>query len=135
MDQTGIAFPPLNVRGQTNYYSIKEVIPTSQPEVWLKKHVLIRDEKPTVAGVLLFADEPQSLIPKRCGIKIYRYKTREPEGFRSALAFDPKTIEGCLYNQIKEAVSTTTEIAENIPRLGDDALEQIKYQTKPCTRS
>lgn len=106
---------------------IKEVVPSSEPEPWLKKQVLIRDDAPTVAGALLFADEPQALLPKRCGIKIYRYKTREAEGFRSALAFDPRTIEGCLYDQIKAAVRTTTEIAESIPKLGDDSLEQIKY--------
>ena len=31
---------------------IKEVVPTSTPERWLKKQVLIREERPTVSGVL-----------------------------------------------------------------------------------
>lgn len=79
---------------------IKEVVPTSTPERWLKKQILIRDGRPTVAGVLLFSDEPQALLPKRCGIKIYRYKTREAEGFREAMDFTPLTIEGCSYNKL-----------------------------------
>lgn len=108
---------------------LTEVVPTAQPEAWLKKQMLIADDRPTVAGVLLFAEEPQAILPKRCGVKIYRYKTREPEGFRAALAFDPKTVEGCLYAQIIEAVKVTTEIAESIPKLGEEGLGQIKYPT------
>lgn len=106
---------------------IKEVVPSATPEAWLKKQMLITTGKPSVAGVVLFADEPQAVLPKRCGIKVYRYKTRENVGFRNALAFDPKTVEGCLYEQIKNAVKLTKEIAEAIPRLGDGNLERIVY--------
>lgn len=77
--------------------------------------------------MLLFSDEPQILLPKRCGIKIYRYKTTEKEGFRDVLAFTPKTIEGCIYSQIAEAVSTSVNLVEEIPRLGDSTLEAIRY--------
>lgn len=103
------------------------MIPTAQAEPWLRKQRLLRDEKPTVAGVLLFAEEPQAVLPKRCGIKVYRYKTKDPKGFREALAFDPRTVEGCLYDQIKEAVQLTTEITEKIPKLGEDSLKEFKY--------
>lgn len=106
---------------------VKEVVPTTDPTTWLKKSAFIRNGKPTVAGVLLFSDLPQPLLPKRCGIKVYQYKTREAEGFRDALAFTPKTIEGCLYDQIKEAVKFTIQIVESIPKIGDDALEKITY--------
>lgn len=103
------------------------VIPTGEPEQWLKKQQLIINEKPTVAGVLIFSEEPQALLPKRCGVKIYRYKTSDEEGRRENLAFDPITIEGCLYNQISEAVDKTKEIIEEIPKLDDGRLEQIEY--------
>jgi ATP-dependent DNA helicase RecG len=109
---------------------IKEVVPSSTSDRWLRKQILIRDDRPTVAGVLLFSDEPQALLPKRCGIKIYRYKTREAEGFRDAMDFTPLTVEGCSYNQIRAAVAKTIEIAESIPRMGEDALEAIKYPTQ-----
>ncbi len=109
---------------------IRQVVPKARPEDWLRKQVLMRNNRPTVAGVLLFADEPQALIPKRCGIKVYRYKTRETEGLRESLAFTPKTVEGCLYEQIKAAVEETTKIIESIPRMGDEALEAIKYPSE-----
>lgn len=51
------------------------IVPTAEPEPWLRKQRFIVDENPTVAGVLLFADEPQALLPKRTAIKIFRYKT------------------------------------------------------------
>jgi len=103
------------------------VVPSAQPAAWLRKQALILNDMPTVAGLLLFAEEPQAPLPKRCGIKVYRYKTREREGFRDVLGFDPITIEGGLYQQIKEAVRVTIEITESIPRMGDDSLEKIQY--------
>jgi ATP-dependent DNA helicase RecG len=109
---------------------IREVVPTTKPEAWLTKQLLLRDGKPTVAGVLLFADEPQATLPKRCGIKVSRYKTREAAGFREALDGIPKTVEGCLYQQIKRAVSLTREITESIPKMGQDSLESISYPTE-----
>lgn len=106
---------------------LREVVPTAEPEAWLKKQVFIRDNKPTVAGVLLFSDEPQAVLPKRCGIKVYRYKTKEAEGFREVLAFTPYTVEGDLYDQIKRAVALTRETAESIPKVGAESLEAIQY--------
>ena len=106
------------------------VVPTAEPDEWLRKQQLIRDDRPTVAGVLLFAEEPQALIPKRCGIKIYRYKTRDREGSRETLVFDPLTVEGCLYDQIRGAVEQTTQTVEQIKKLGEEALEQIVYPSE-----
>jgi ATP-dependent DNA helicase RecG len=66
-----------------------EVVPSAEPVAWLKKQQLIINEKPAVAAVVLFADEPQAILPKRCGIKVYRYKTGDAEGTRETLDFDP----------------------------------------------
>lgn len=104
-----------------------EVVPTSEPEPWLRKQQLITQGKATVAGVLLFADEPQALLPKRCGIKVYRYKTNAQAGFRDALAFDPITIEGCSYAQIQASVTKTVEIIQEEMTLGKEALEAVTY--------
>lgn len=106
---------------------IEDVIPTNTPEPWLRKQNLIIAERPTVAGTLIFAEEPQAALPKHCGIKIYRYKTRETEGRRDLMAEDPITIEGNLYTQITNAVKTTKEITETIPKLSSEGLESIKY--------
>lgn len=106
---------------------IKEVVPTTTPEPWLKKQNLIIDDQPTVAGILLFAEEPQAILPKHCGIKIYRYKTRDAEGHRDLLADQPETIEGDLYSQITKSVQITKSITEKIPKLTEDGQEYIKY--------
>lgn len=104
-----------------------QVVPTSEPEPWLCKQQLVRDERPTVGAVLLFAEEPQAILPKRCGLKIYRYKTKDQHGSRDTLAFDPLTIEGALYKQIYAAVSETSRVIEEIKKLGDRTLEDITY--------
>ena len=106
---------------------VAEVIPTSKPESWLKKQLLIQADKPTVAGVLLFADEPQAALPKQCGIKIFRYKTKDKEGTRQTLAFDPITIEGCSYEQIGNSIAKTIEFVEDIKYLGKEGFENIEY--------
>jgi ATP-dependent DNA helicase RecG len=106
---------------------LTHVVPNANPEAWLRKQSLIINEMPSVAGLLLFAEEPQAQIPKHCGIKVYRYGTQEAEGSREVLAFIPITVEGCLYEQIKKAVEITKREAESIPRLGAEGLEPINY--------
>jgi len=103
------------------------VIPSAEPESWLEKQWLIRDGNPTVAGLLLFADLPQPVIPTRCGVKIYRYETSDKEGDRDQLSFDPITIEGNLYNQIYKAVEKTTELVQDIKILGPEGFEEVNY--------
>lgn len=106
---------------------IAQVVPRAESEAWLRKQSLIRDGKPIVAGVLLFADEPQAALPKHCGIKIARYKTKGAEGSREHLAFNPLTVEGSLYDQIRQAVSLTTKTVEEAPRMGEGGLEKVEY--------
>lgn len=103
------------------------VTPIAEPLPWLRKQQLIHDEKPTVGAVLLFSDEPQAALPKRSAIKIYRYGSTGPEGTRETLAFNPITIEGCLYSQIHEAVARTQEIIQQVSVLGENGLETIEY--------
>ncbi len=103
------------------------VVPTAEPEPWLRKQLLLNGDKPTVAAVLLFAEDPQAILPKRCGIKVLRYKTTERVGSRDTLAFNPLTIEGCLYEQIAAAVTETVRVVEDVQVLGPAGLESIKY--------
>jgi ATP-dependent DNA helicase RecG len=103
------------------------VVPTAEPETWLLKQQLLRDSKPVVAAALLFSQEPQALVPKRCGVKIYRYKTSDSEGSRETLAFDPITIEGHVYDQIYRTGSETKRVIETMKILGAQELEGVKY--------
>ena len=101
------------------------VVPTAEPEPWLRKQRFIVDQSPTVAGVLLFAEEPQALLPKRTAIKVFRYKTSDTTPSRENLAFDPLTMEGWAYKLIYDSVAKTQEIVEN--RLGEAGVLDVRY--------
>lgn len=104
-----------------------EVVPHAEPETWLKKQQVIVDDKPTVAGIILFAEEPQAALPKRCGLKVYRYKTKDDEGTRESLDFQPISIEGCAYDQIYAAVARTVDIIQGVRVRTPTGLEVVAY--------
>lgn len=126
-DNTINVSPQIISNSETTISFILNVVPLAEPEEWLLKQNLLSSNLPTVAGLLLFADEPQAALPKRSAIKIYRYQTKDDEGSRDTLVFDPLTVEGCAYDQIKRAVSKTKEIIEGISKLGEEGLEKIVY--------
>lgn len=103
------------------------VVPTAEPDLWLRKQLLLRDDMPTVAALVLFADEPQVALPKQTGIKIYRYATTDDAGTRATLKGQPVTIEGNAYRQIHEAVRTTVEMVEGIRIIGPQGMEDVSY--------
>lgn len=102
------------------------VVPSAEPDVWLEKQRLVVDGQATVAGILLFCDEPQAVLPKRSAVKIFQYKTRTAAE-RDTLAFDPVTIEGPMYDVIYDAVDRCKEIVEAVQKLGATGLENISY--------
>lgn len=102
-------------------------VPSAEPEQWLRSQFLIHGDNPTVAAALLFADEPQALLPKRSAIKIFRYKTVEENLDREALAFTPLTIEGPIYDVIEKAVTNTKQIVEGIKKLDETGLQDVSY--------
>jgi ATP-dependent DNA helicase RecG len=76
---------------------------------------------------VLFADEPQAVLPRQCGIKICRYTTTEAQGTRETLDFDPVSIEGNAYEQITSAVARTAEIVESMRVMSRHGLETVRY--------
>lgn len=102
-------------------------IPAGDPEKWVRSQLLVVEGKPSVAGVLLFCDQPQAALPKRSAVKIFQYKTREEGVDRDTLAFTPLTIEGPVYDVIREAVAETKRIVESVKKLGENGLESISY--------
>jgi ATP-dependent DNA helicase RecG len=106
---------------------VKRVVPTLGPSVFIRKQALSKGGKPVVAGVLLFADEPQAALPKRSGVKLYRYKTAGAAGTRETLSGMPKSVEGPIYELIKASVSGTVAMVEGIQKLGPTGLEPVKY--------
>ena len=106
---------------------VKNCIPSSDPATFLSKQQLVISDRPTVAAILLFAEEPQAILPKRCGMKILRYRTRESYGDAGIPASEIVIVEGCIYEMIKETVSEVVNMVESERVLGPGRLISIKY--------
>ena len=104
---------------------VTNVVPQTTSDKWLSKQMLVIDGRPTVAGCVLFAEEPEAILPKRCGIKIYRYRTSDDEGTREVLDGVPLTVEGCIYQQIFESVAKAKSIIEGIRKMTPDGLVEV----------
>jgi len=102
-----------------------QIIPVIDKKDWVRKNQLTRKGKPTVAAILLFAEEPQSIIPY-CGIKIVRYKTQDREGNRDVMS-DLIDIEGHIYKMIQDSATEVTKIIENIAKLSFLGPEPLRY--------
>lgn len=106
--------------------------PRTAPEEFLRKERLVRPDgdtkRPTYAGVLLFAENPQAALPKKCSIKITRYATSEAAPSREHLQ-QQATIDGPLYSQIARAVQEISRMIESVSVLGPAGLEKPKYPT------
>jgi ATP-dependent DNA helicase RecG len=108
---------------------IENVVPMQTPSIFVRKQSLVRNNKPVVAGVLLFAEEPQAMLPKS-GVKLFRYKTAAKVGTRETLAGEPEAIEGTTYDVISAAVAKTVDMVEGIQRLGPKGFETVVYPEK-----
>ena len=106
---------------------VQEVIPASKPMKYLRSQGLIKNGKPVVAAVLLFSDSPQAALPKRSAVKLHRYGTSDDTGSRESLRGDPLTIEGPLYDLIRDSIDSTVKMVEGIKKLGANGLEPVVY--------
>jgi ATP-dependent DNA helicase RecG len=104
----------------------ERLVPHTAPQAYMQKEKLSREGFSTVAGVMLFDDNPQATVTQGA-IKIYRYKTVNAEGEREEFAGDPITIEGPAYKLVYDAVKQTSAIIESIEVLGNKGFEKIKY--------
>ncbi len=60
--------------------------------------------RPTIAAALLFAEEPQGVIGRKCAIRIFHYRGHDIEySANTNLAKPPVTVSGPLIHQIREA--------------------------------
>ena len=105
---------------------LMSAVPAAEPEEWLSKQRVVVEGRSTVAGVLLYSDDPQAILPKRSAVKILQYRTKAG-GERDYLAFEPLTIEGPIYSLIYDSVAKCKEIVEGIRKLGPNGLEQVAY--------
>lgn len=65
---------------------------------------------PSVASALLFSENPSTVVPRQCAVKIVRYDSSHEEIERDDLTEDRHTIEGPLQQQIESAFKTLKEV-------------------------
>lgn len=107
---------------------LKDYAPTSDPIDFTVNQNLVdrKTYEPKIAGLLLFNDNPVSLLPRKCGIKISRYDTSEKTPERENLK-EQTTIEGSLYEQIHKASSVISNIMSNVKIWTPKGLETVNY--------
>lgn len=116
-------FESIEIRRFLNDYS-----PESDPiDFTLNQNLVDRKSyEPKIAGLLLFNDNPISLLPRKCGIKITRYDTLDKIPDREHLK-EQINIEGSLYQQIHKASKEVESIMENVKIWTPQGLENVKY--------
>jgi ATP-dependent DNA helicase RecG len=79
-----------------------------------------------MSGLLLFNDNPVSILPRKCGIKITRYDTSEKVPEREHLK-EQVSIEGSLYEQIHKAAEVVSNLMSNVKIWTPKGLDTVKY--------
>jgi ATP-dependent DNA helicase RecG len=82
--------------------------------------------EPKICGLLLFNDNPTTLLPKKCGIKITRYDTSEITPEREHLK-EQINIEGSLYEQIHRAAAAVTDLMSKVKIWTQKGLDTVNY--------
>ncbi len=81
---------------------------------------------PRVASVLLFHPAPNGSVPRKCGVKVTRYETKEDDPEREHLS-DQVTVEGPLCQQITMAIEAVKKIMESVTIWTPDGLKKADY--------
>lgn len=90
-----------------------DTLPTTDKDPFnfaVQENLLSESMHPTVALVLLFAQNPSSIMPRQCAVKIVRYDSSDEDIERDALTDDRHTIEGPLQQQIAQAFDRLKEV-------------------------
>ncbi len=107
---------------------LNDYSPKTDPlDFLINQHLLENSSwNPTYAGVLLFHANPSAALPRRCGVKIARYETREDAPEREHLAYQ-MTVEGCLYPLIHETVEKITKIMSGVSIWTTEGMKKVSY--------
>jgi ATP-dependent DNA helicase RecG len=97
---------------------LRDVSPSTSPlDFAVNQHLVDeKDWSPLVAGVLLFSDVPQAILPRKCGVRISRYETRAEDPER-----DPA------YRLIHGSVDLITSILNELSKRADKGATPISY--------
>lgn len=127
MKVTG-ALPEVIVEAKEIRSFLADYSPHTDPlDFTVNQHLVdMKDWTPLVAGVLLFANSPPSVLPRKCGVRISRYETREEDPERDHLK-ESFYLEGPLYPLIHESVSKITEILSSLTKWTEEGMKTVEY--------
>jgi ATP-dependent DNA helicase RecG len=102
--------------------------PTTDPlDFCVNQHLVdYKTWQPRVAGILLFCENANAIIPKKCSVKIARYETKEDDPERDHLA-SQISIEGTLIQLIRYTVKKIHEIMSSISVWTAEGLKTLSY--------
>lgn len=101
---------------------LSDYSPRTAPEVFVEKQRLVDRETgaATVAAAILYSEVPSAVIPKKCAIKVARYRTSDEDATRDHLDGTPLSIEGPARLVIEETIGAVTKIVESVSILHPD---------------
>ncbi|MFZ0570069.1 MAG: ATP-binding protein [Rhodomicrobium sp.] len=107
---------------------LRDYSPRTDPLEFLLGQNLLHNKtwEPRVAGTLLFAGNPGTVIPRKCAVKIARYETREDDPERDHLAHQ-ETIEGPSYPLIHATVDRVRKIMSSVQVWTREGLRHLDY--------
>jgi ATP-dependent DNA helicase RecG len=102
--------------------------PTAAADFVHKQRLSDAEGHASVAGAVLYAEEPPAVIPKKCAIKIARYETKSQKPERDHLKGTPVTIEGPARAAIEQALATVTQMIGEVSMMEPDgSLKPARY--------
>ena len=111
-------------------FFLRSYSPATQSDDFCRKQRLVVGDQnqATVAAAVLYADNPSAVVPKRCGVKIARYETKDPEGRRENLAGTPLSIEGPARQVIDQTLAEVTKMIESVSAITPEGtMAPLKY--------
>lgn len=114
---------------QTLQDFLSQLQPPRDPYDFFRSHCLMNSyTQLRNAAVLLFADEPQAMLPHRCGIRILRYHSDEYKENRDDFSEEASILlEGPLYKLIPKAVQTIRQILSEGEIIGPQGASPVDY--------
>lgn len=94
---------------------------TSAEDLAIKQRLIDRDTTfATVSSAILYAENPSASVPKRCGVKVARYETKDVEGGRDQLFGTPISIEGPARQVIDQTLLEVARMIEGVSAMRPD---------------
>lgn len=81
---------------------------------------------PIVASVLLYSDNPNALLPIRCGVRIARYTSKKAEPKREGLK-QSSSVEGPIYDIARRAIEEVEKIISSMNIWRNGEMQRLKF--------